>query len=155
MSSILAPVTMEQAMAGRETGFANRGLVILNLILVVSQISSYATGYDGSMMSKCAIFLGIVTNSLIFNRRIAVLGHMASILQQPIAKHFRHIERNSKYWSTGRTSFLRSSLRQIWSCSYPSFWSFDHPHWDCVARRSTKQYTSIFFSQHLLPKLSC
>lgn len=46
---------MDQAMAGRKTGFSNRGLVILNMILVVSQISSYATGYDGSMMSELTL----------------------------------------------------------------------------------------------------
>ena len=47
------PVTMELALAdpNRKTGFANKGLVWLNLILSVAQISSYATGYDGSMMS--------------------------------------------------------------------------------------------------------
>jgi hypothetical protein len=39
-------------MAGRDTGFANKGLVWLNVILAISQISSYATGYDGSMMSE-------------------------------------------------------------------------------------------------------
>lgn len=38
-------------MAGRDTGFANKGLILLNAILAVSQISSYATGYDGSMMN--------------------------------------------------------------------------------------------------------
>lgn len=46
------PVTMDAALAGRKTGwFADRGIITINLILVISQISSYATGYDGSMMS--------------------------------------------------------------------------------------------------------
>ena len=47
-----APITMDQALMGRKTGwFADRGIVSINLILVLCQISSYATGYDGSMMS--------------------------------------------------------------------------------------------------------
>lgn len=46
------PVTMDGALAGRNTGwFADRGIITINLILVLSQISSYATGYDGSMMN--------------------------------------------------------------------------------------------------------
>ncbi|KAI8943343.1 hypothetical protein NX059_001360 [Plenodomus lindquistii] len=48
----VAPVTMEQALAGRRTGwFADRGIITVNLLLVLCQISSYATGYDGSMMN--------------------------------------------------------------------------------------------------------
>ena len=45
---------MDQALANpsRQKGWANGGLVMLNVILSVAQISSYATGYDGSMMSK-------------------------------------------------------------------------------------------------------
>ncbi|KAK0123831.1 hypothetical protein ONS95_008825 [Cadophora gregata] len=43
---------MDAALSGRKTGyFANSGMVTLNLILVLSLISSYATGYDGSMMN--------------------------------------------------------------------------------------------------------
>ena len=44
---------MDQAMASpnRKTGFGNKGLIMLNIILSIAQISSYATGYDGSMMS--------------------------------------------------------------------------------------------------------
>ncbi|PVH71709.1 general substrate transporter [Cadophora sp. DSE1049] len=43
---------MDAALSGRQTGyFANSGMVTLNLILVLSLISSYATGYDGSMMN--------------------------------------------------------------------------------------------------------
>lgn len=53
MSVDFNPVTMDQAMASpnRKTGFANKGLIMLNIILSIAQISSYATGYDGSMMS--------------------------------------------------------------------------------------------------------
>lgn len=49
------PLTMEQALASpnRKKGWSNGGLIVLNLILTIAQISSYATGYDGSMMSKC------------------------------------------------------------------------------------------------------
>lgn len=43
---------MDQALMGRKTGwFADRGIISVNLILILSLISSYATGYDGSMMS--------------------------------------------------------------------------------------------------------
>ena len=53
MSMVSNPVTMDQAMASpnRKTGFGNKGLIMLNIILSIAQISSYATGYDGSMMS--------------------------------------------------------------------------------------------------------
>ena len=44
---------MEAVLAGRSTGYlANRGMILLNLNLAISLISSYATGYDGSMMSE-------------------------------------------------------------------------------------------------------
>ncbi|CAI6338710.1 unnamed protein product [Periconia digitata] len=47
-----APITMDQALVGRKTGwFADRGIITINLLLVLCQISSYATGYDGSMMN--------------------------------------------------------------------------------------------------------
>lgn len=53
MASVVAPVTMDAALFGRKTGyFADRGIFTLNAILVLSLISSYATGYDASMMSK-------------------------------------------------------------------------------------------------------
>jgi hypothetical protein len=43
---------MDQALMGRRTGwFADRGIITINLLLILCQISSYATGYDGSMMS--------------------------------------------------------------------------------------------------------
>lgn len=53
MSSVCtAPVTVEAALVGRNTGwFADRGIIKINLILVLSLISSYATGYDGSLMN--------------------------------------------------------------------------------------------------------
>ncbi|KAH8781536.1 general substrate transporter [Hyaloscypha sp. PMI_1271] len=47
-----APVMMEAVLAGRSNGYlANRGMILLNLNLAISLISSYATGYDGSMMN--------------------------------------------------------------------------------------------------------
>ena len=53
MSTTGAPVMMEAVLAGRSTGYlANRGMILLNLNLAISLISSYATGYDGSMMSE-------------------------------------------------------------------------------------------------------
>ncbi|KAG4438234.1 hypothetical protein IFR05_006262 [Cadophora sp. M221] len=43
---------MDAALSGRKTGyFANSGMITLNCVLVLSLISSYATGYDGSMMN--------------------------------------------------------------------------------------------------------
>jgi len=48
-------VTMDAALAGRKAGwFADRGIITVNVILLLSLISSYATGYDGSMMSELA-----------------------------------------------------------------------------------------------------
>jgi hypothetical protein len=53
MSTHGAPVVIEAVLSGRKTGwFANRGVVLLNINLCLSLISSYATGYDGSMMSE-------------------------------------------------------------------------------------------------------
>jgi hypothetical protein len=50
--STIAPTTMDQALMGRKTGwYADRGIITINLLLVLCQVSSYATGYDGSMMS--------------------------------------------------------------------------------------------------------
>ncbi|KAF4628325.1 hypothetical protein G7Y89_g9828 [Cudoniella acicularis] len=44
---------MDQALASpaRKKGWQNGGLITLNMILTIAQISSYATGYDGSMMN--------------------------------------------------------------------------------------------------------
>lgn len=50
MSSISEPLTLDKALAGRKLA-RNSGLIVLNIILSVVQLSSYATGYDGSMMS--------------------------------------------------------------------------------------------------------
>ena len=50
MSAITEPLTLEQALAGRRVSWTS-GVLVLNLILSVVQLSSYATGYDGSMMS--------------------------------------------------------------------------------------------------------
>ncbi|CAG8981521.1 hypothetical protein HYALB_00003094 [Hymenoscyphus albidus] len=53
MSYVSRPLTLDQILADpcRERGWKNGGLIILNTILAVVQISSYATGYDGSMMN--------------------------------------------------------------------------------------------------------
>lgn len=48
------PVTVDGAVAGRTGTFAwlkNAGIVKLNLVLFLSLISSYATGFDSSMMN--------------------------------------------------------------------------------------------------------
>lgn len=43
---------MDQILATRNTSYwANRNVFALNLMLIVAQVSSYATGYDGSMMN--------------------------------------------------------------------------------------------------------
>lgn len=44
------PLTLHEALAGRRLS-RNAGVIVLNIILSVVQLSSYATGYDGSMMS--------------------------------------------------------------------------------------------------------
>ncbi|KAH8884111.1 putative sugar transporter [Thozetella sp. PMI_491] len=47
-----APVTVNDALKGRRTTwFANKGIIKLNAILVLSIVSGYANGYDGSMMN--------------------------------------------------------------------------------------------------------
>lgn len=48
------PINVDTAVAGRAGVFAwlnNAGIVKLNLILVLSLISSYTTGFDSSMMN--------------------------------------------------------------------------------------------------------
>lgn len=48
------PLTVDDAVASHSGVFAwlnNAGIVKLNLILVLALISSYATGFDGSMMN--------------------------------------------------------------------------------------------------------
>lgn len=43
---------LDELIAGRKTSYwANRGFVTLNIMLLLPQLSSYATGYDGSMMN--------------------------------------------------------------------------------------------------------
>lgn len=54
MEASAVPVTVDGAVAGRTGVFAwfkNAGIVKLNLILLLSLISSYATGFDSSMMN--------------------------------------------------------------------------------------------------------
>jgi hypothetical protein len=48
-----SPLTVG-AMSNKQNGLSwltNSGIMKLNLMLVIFQISSYATGYDGSMMN--------------------------------------------------------------------------------------------------------
>lgn len=48
------PINVDAAVAGKAgifAWFSNAGIVKLNLVLCLSLISSYATGYDGSMMN--------------------------------------------------------------------------------------------------------
>lgn len=46
------PATVDGALAGRNTGFfADKGIMKVNGILFLVLISSYANGYDGSMMN--------------------------------------------------------------------------------------------------------
>jgi hypothetical protein len=48
------PVTVDAALGNRGAGLSwlkDRGIMKLNVILILAQISSYATGYDGSMMN--------------------------------------------------------------------------------------------------------
>ena len=55
METMSAPVNMDGALVGRKTGWiADKGIIMCNMILILSLISSYATGYDGSMMSMNA-----------------------------------------------------------------------------------------------------
>lgn len=43
---------LDQLLANRLTSYwANGGILTLNVMLVLAQLSSYATGYDGSMMN--------------------------------------------------------------------------------------------------------
>lgn len=54
MEGLAVPVTVDAAVAGRTGVFAwlkNAGIVKLNLVLFLSLISSYATGFDSSMMN--------------------------------------------------------------------------------------------------------
>ncbi|KAH8657899.1 general substrate transporter [Xylariales sp. PMI_506] len=47
-----APVTVDDALVGRKIGwFADKGIIKINAILLLALISSYANGYDGSMMN--------------------------------------------------------------------------------------------------------
>lgn len=51
VSSFETPINT--VLVGRKTGwFADHGIITCNLVLCLSLISSYATGYDGSMMSS-------------------------------------------------------------------------------------------------------
>ena len=48
------PITVAEALgpnAGGLSWLSNGGVVKLNLMLLLFQVSSYATGYDGSMMN--------------------------------------------------------------------------------------------------------
>lgn len=46
------PSKLDELLSGRNTSYlANRGIITLNAMLLLAQVSSYATGYDGSMMN--------------------------------------------------------------------------------------------------------
>ncbi|RSH90986.1 hypothetical protein EHS25_010162 [Saitozyma podzolica] len=46
------PSKLDELLSGRNTSYlANRGIITLNMLLLLAQVSSYATGYDGSMMN--------------------------------------------------------------------------------------------------------
>ena len=51
MASTEEPLLLDQVLAGRKLS-RNSGVIVLNIILSIVQLSSYATGYDGSMMSE-------------------------------------------------------------------------------------------------------
>lgn len=54
MEEPVVPITVDGAVAGRTgvfTWMKNAGIMKLNLILFLSLISSYATGFDSSMMN--------------------------------------------------------------------------------------------------------
>lgn len=47
-----SPNTVDGALVGRNTGFfADKGIIKINAILMLALVSSYANGYDGSMMN--------------------------------------------------------------------------------------------------------
>jgi len=51
---------IDDLLAGRKTSYwANRGIITLNIMLILPQLSSYATGFDGSMMNglQCVLDL--------------------------------------------------------------------------------------------------
>jgi hypothetical protein len=78
----------ENVLKGRKNGyFANVGIIKLNLILVLSLVSSYATGYDGSMMSASSYFmldseLRLTDNLYQTACRALIPGRLISINQQ-------------------------------------------------------------------------
>jgi hypothetical protein len=74
------PLTLDEALAGRKGLYSNSGVLTLNIILSIVQLSSYATGYDGSMMSEMASFYQMVDKILIETRWIANLELMAIVL---------------------------------------------------------------------------
>lgn len=54
MEDSTIPATVDDAVAGRAGVFAwlkNAGIVKLNLLLILPLVSSYATGFDSSMMN--------------------------------------------------------------------------------------------------------
>ena len=52
---------LDDLLSGRKTSYwANRGIVTLNIMLLLPQLSSYATGYDGSMMNGLQSVLDLV-----------------------------------------------------------------------------------------------
>ncbi|RAO73892.1 uncharacterized protein BHQ10_009904 [Talaromyces amestolkiae] len=80
-------LTMADVLASRNTGwFANTGIIKLNAILCLSLVSSYATGYDGSMMNGLqsldewnAYFHNPTANTLALLNAIQNVGQLAAI----------------------------------------------------------------------------
>jgi hypothetical protein len=55
---------LDDLLSGRKTSYwANRGIVTLNIMLLLPQLSSYATGYDGSMMNGLQSVLDLMTTT--------------------------------------------------------------------------------------------
>jgi hypothetical protein len=53
---------LDDLLASRNTSYwANRGIITLNMMLLLPQLSSYATGYDGSMMNGLQLVLHLIS----------------------------------------------------------------------------------------------
>ena len=64
---------LDDLLSGRKTSYwANRGIVTLNIMLLLPQLSSYATGYDGSMMNGLqSVLVSMTTTSSLMSEQIA------------------------------------------------------------------------------------
>ncbi|KAF8862935.1 hypothetical protein BDZ45DRAFT_702752 [Acephala macrosclerotiorum] len=87
MSTQGAPIVMGAVLSGRNNGwFANRGVVMLNINLCISLISSYATSYDGFMMNDLqsldtwkAYFHDLDASSLALLNAIQNVGQLVAL----------------------------------------------------------------------------